>query len=248
MFDAFPSFNDVLKSFEDPQRLHAIVVHAPIALAVLGLLLTIAVTLTGSRWAGLRWTTIFIFTLGALAAAAANYTGEESESHLPGKISDTAVKMLSNHKQLAQWFWVALASTGFLLLLSCVRATWFRSITLVLALLTSIASVGWVASIAHYGGEMVYRESVGVPSSGPIPHSSATTRDGEKKDKATKDETTKDESTKDGIEPSKDKVEPPIKDAPVKDNGKIKDKADEKDKGERKLPEPANKDKSIFDP
>ncbi len=237
MFDAFPSFKQVFDTFEDPQRLHAIVVHLPIALTLLGFILTLGVALTGSRASGLRWTTVFIFLLATLSAGAANYTGEESELNLLVKPTGNAAELLEKHKELGEFFWIGLAVTGTLILLSSVRVTWFRSITLVLALLTSIASVIWMGAIGHYGGEMVYRESVGVPSAGPI---KAPTTNGTNGVNGAKKDNDKDDTK---IEPDKDK-----KLEPVKDGETTKDKADEKDSGERKLPEVEKKDKTIFDP
>ncbi len=234
MFEMLPSFNDVFKSFEDPQRLHAIIVHIPIAVAVLGLILTLGVALTGSKASGLRWTTIFIFLLGTLSALWASHTGEEAEHHLPVKPVGEVHEVLEKHKQLAEYFWVSLAATGFLLLLSTVRVTWFRSVTLVFALLASVASVAWVGAIGHYGGELVYRHSVGVPSAGsdhahPDPEK---TTDGKGKDGDGKEKAVDPASDKDG------KAEDKKDDAP---------EAPEKDSGERKLPPVEAKDKSIFD-
>ncbi len=250
MFDLLPSFNDVFKTFEDPQRLHAMMVHIPIAFALLGFVLTLGVTLTGSKASGLRWTTVFILLLGTLGALWASYTGEESEAHLPIKPTGEAADLLDRHKQLAEFFWISLAATGLFVLLSTVRVTWFRSVSLVFALLCSIVSVGWVASIAHYGGEIVYRHSVGVPSAGTdhIHTDGDETKDNRPLDK----DTAKDKAIipdKDGdksLPTPKDAVDP-IKDA-IKDKASDIEKDIEKDSKERKLPDIESKDKSIFDP
>lgn len=241
MFDMLPAFNDVIQSFEDPQRLHALMVHAPIAIALLGFILTLGVTLTGSKASGLRWTTVFIFLLGTLAALWASYTGEEAEAHLPVKPSTIAQDILNKHESLAEFFWISLAVPGFLILLSTVRVTWFRSVTLVFALLTSAASVAWVAAIGHYGGELVYQHSVGVPSAGIIhdhDHGTETKDKDSSKDK--KEEPPKVEEKDKNVETpaEKDKATAP-KDA--------KDKTETKDSGERVLPPVDKKDKSIFD-
>lgn len=253
MFEMLPTFNDVLKSFEDPQRLHAIMVHIPIAVAVLGLILTLGVVLTGSKASGLRWTTIFIFLLGTLAALWASHTGEEAEEHLLIKPTGEVHELLEKHEELAEFFWVSLAVTGFLILLSTVRVTWFRSVTLVFALLASVVSVAWVGAIGHYGGELVYRHSVGVPSAGPAHDHPEVEKDGESKDASAKDvakDTVKDKALEPAKDAAKDKSpETPEKDKAAKD-AETKDKTPEtpaKDSGERKLPDVNLKDKSIFD-
>ena len=238
MFDMFPAFNDVIQSFEDPQRLHAVMVHIPIAIALLGFVLTLGVTLTGSKASGLRWTTVFIFLLGTLAALWASYTGEEAEAHLPVKPSTIAQEVLDKHEALAEFFWISLAVPGFLLLLSTVRVTWFRSVMLVFALLTSAASVAWVAAIGHYGGELVYQHSVGVPSAGIVDHDHETDTKDKTEPKDKKDETPKVVDEKD-----KKSETPAVKDKTAPE----KDKSETKDSGERVLPPVNEKDKSIFE-
>ena len=233
MFDMLPAFNDVIQTFDDPQRLHALMVHVPIAVAMLGLILTLGVTLTGSKASGLRWTTIFIFLIGTLAALWASHTGEEAEAHLPVKPSTIGQEVLDKHKGLAEFFWISLAVPGFLILLSTVRVTWFRSVTLVFALLTSALSVAWVAAIGHYGGELVYKHSVGVPSAGV--HSDPEPKSTENKDKVE----VKDKAIETPAGETKDKLPTPPaekdKTAPVKDKAPEKDKALENN-GERVLP------------
>jgi len=260
MFEMLPTFNDVFKSFEDPQRLHAILAHLPIAVAVLGLILTLGVTLTGSKASGLRWTTVFIYLLGTLAALWAAHTGEEAREHLLVKPTGDVLTVMNNHEELAEFFWISLATTGFFILLSTVRVTWFRSVALVFALLASAASVAWVGAIGHYGGELVYRHSIGVPSAGSDHGQSDHTTDGKTKDAAIKDAANKDADVKDAVtkdasvkdtatkdkEPVKDKAIDllPEKDKASKDA--VKDKEPVKDSGERLLPPVDKKDKSIF--
>lgn len=238
MFDLLPQFNEVTRTFEDPQRLHAIMVHLPIGAAVLGFILTLGVALTGSKASGLRWTTIFIFLLGTLAALWTVQTGEDAKLHLPVQPSTIAADALDKHQQLAEFFWIGLAATGVLILLSTFRITWLRSITLLLAVLISLANVGWVVAIGHYGGEMVYRHSVGVPSAGPEhDHPQHTTPPVDPP--ASKD---KSEPDKDKIEDKDKAVDPPA----TKDKAEEKAKDKAEDPGERKLPPVEPKDKSVI--
>lgn len=265
MLEMLPTFNDVFKSFEDPQRLHAILVHIPIAVAVLGLILTLGVTLTGSKASGLRWTTVFIYLLGTLAALWAAHTGEEAREHLLVKPTGDVLTVMNNHEELAEFFWISLATTGFFILLSTVRVTWFRSVALVFALLASAASVAWVGAIGHYGGELVYRHSIGVPSAGSDHGQSDHTTDGKTKDAAIKDAANKDAAIKDADVKDAVTKDASVKDAATKDKEPVKDKAIDllpekdkaskdavkdkepvKDSGERLLPPVDKKDKSIL--
>ena len=245
MFDDFPSFNEVFDKL-DPARMHALLVHAPIALAVLGFVLVLGVSITGSRSAGLRWTTIFVYMLATLAALWTVQTGEEAEHALAVHPTGVAHDVLEKHEHLAKPFWISMAVCGGLVLFSTLRVTWFRTICIVLALLCSAASVLWVGAIAHWGGELVYEHQVGtgpgalketVTTPTPDPHKDHAHKDDPKtadgKDAATKD-APKDEA-KDGAS----------KDAAAKDDTKDAKKTIP---GERDLPDPSDKkDKTIFD-
>lgn len=241
--DMLPSFEAIQDTFADPQRLHAIMVHLPIGLTAIGLLLTLGVILTGSKVPGLRWTTVFVYLIATLAALWTVQTGEEAEHSLPAELTGVALESLEKHESLAEFLWIALASTAVLIMLSGIRVGWFKSVTLILALVASVGSVAWVGAIGHHGGDLVYTHEVGVPSVGPKsdqenPPSSQDGKDA-KKDSATKDSATKDTPTKDDAGETKDSA--------TKDGKDAKDAANKDANAERKLPDVTKKDKSIFD-
>lgn len=246
--EMLPSFDAIKESFSDPQRLHAIIVHMPIGVTVIGLLLTLGVIITGSKAAGLRWTTVFVYLLGTLAALWAVQTGEEAEHALLIEPVGSAHDVLEKHESLAEYFWIGLAVTAMLIMLSGIRVGWLKTVTLLLALITAAGSTAWVGAIGHHGGEMVYRHSVGVPSAGPQSPSGDPNKDGDGKDaKDSKDK----EATKDGAKDEPVKDEPtkdqPVKDAPAKDEAtKDAPVKDATKSGERKLPDATKKDASIF--
>ncbi len=244
-WDLFPALDEMRKVIDDPQRVHAALVHIPIGVAVIGLLLVLGVVITGSRAAGLRWTTVFVYLIGTLSALWAVQSGEQAEDALAVKPSAAAHEVLEKHEELAEYFWIGLAATGALVMFSSIRLSWVRPITLLLALVTGAGSVAWAGFIGHHGGELVYIHSVGVPS--------GTTKDVTSPANGAKDKTeTKDKAeVKDKIgDPVKDKLPDPVKDAPAKD-APAKD-APAKDAkvipGERVIPPTNPKDKSpIFD-
>lgn len=186
MNDAIPQgseWNELINAFSDPQRLHAIMVHLPIAIAALGLLLVLGVIVTGGKSAGLRWTTVFVFLIGTLAALWTVQTGEEAAhalqhaDRLPQvdvaddasraeRLEDPAV-LLQYHHDLAEYFWIGLGTVALLIMLAGIRVTWWKTLVLLLALIVSAANVVWVGVINHYGGKMVYIHEVGVPSPYP---------------------------------------------------------------------------------
>lgn len=160
-------FEQMRESMNDPQRIHAAMVHLPIAAAVLGLIFLVILTLTGGKWGGLRWTTVILYTLGAAAAAWAMQTGEDAEHALSPKPTGEIKELIDKHEELAEFFWIGLAATGFLTMLTFSKAGWFRSIMLLLSLLAGAATVAWAAGIGHYGGELVYKHGVGVGIKAP---------------------------------------------------------------------------------
>lgn len=251
--DMLPSFEAIQDTFADPQRLHAIMVHLPIGLTAIGLLLTLGVILTGSKVPGLRWTTVFVYLIATLAALWTVQTGEEAEHSLPAKLTGAALESLEKHESLAEFLWIALASTAVLVMLSGIRVGWFKAVTLILALIASVGSVAWVGAIGHHGGDLVYTHQVGVPSVGPKggqdnPGSSQDGKDSEKDGGVTKDSATKDSVTKDA--PTKDDAGN-TKDSTTKDATDVKDAKDAAKKdanaAERKLPNVTKKDKTIFE-
>ncbi|MEX2212684.1 MAG: hypothetical protein WD768_01065 [Phycisphaeraceae bacterium] len=237
MFDHFPTFTEVFDKFADPARMHAMLVHAPIVLTLLGFVLVIGVAITGSKSAGLRWTTVFIFMLATLAALWTVQSGEDAEAALKVAPTGVAHDVLEKHEHLAEPFWIAMAVTGGLVLLSTVRVTWFRTICLVLAILASAASVLWVGAIAHWGGEMVYFHQIGT---GPDAHKQVGSTPAVPVTPVTP------------VDPDKDKAKDPEKDAATKDANKDAKDGGTKDTktipGERVLPDPNDKGgKNIFD-
>lgn len=258
MFEHLPeNWNDLLKTMEDPQLMHAAIVHLPIAIAALGLVLVLGVLITAGKSPGLRWTTVFIYLLGCLAALWTTYTGEEARDALKeaNRLPVTYVELeahehaeggaehehehehdpddpgvlMHRHEELAEYLWVGLAITGVLVMAASIRITWWKTLTLLLALVTAAANVAWVGVIGYYGGKMVYEHSVGVPT----PHSVAPVSTDTDPDK---------------LPPVKDKDDDGDKDATPKDETDTDKPEKDKDPGERDIKTPPATDKSIFDP
>ena len=153
-------------AFSDPQRVHAMVVHAPIVLAVLGLLWIAVMMIGSSRSHKLRFAGVVFFFLGGVAAWQAHETGDAARDNFRyADLSDAAAGVLNQHAQLGEFLWIGFIATSALLLLSAVKAKGIRWIAMVLALITSLATAGWVSGVAHLGGQLVYVHGVGVPTS-----------------------------------------------------------------------------------
>jgi uncharacterized membrane protein len=158
-------FNEIIDSFNDPQRLHATIVHLPIVLSVLTFVGVVMLIFTLGRSHRLRWGTAVMALLAAGLAWYATETGEAAEHAFNhDKLSEAAHEALEQHEFFAEYLWVGLIATSLILMISAANSKWVRSLTITLALLTSLATVAWVSAAAHYGGQMVYEHGVGVPA------------------------------------------------------------------------------------
>jgi len=173
MFDILQSMQ---ASFEDPQRLHAAVVHLPIAAATLGLLLVIMLACTAGKSHGLRWATFAVLAVGALVGWSAEETGVEANEHqnavrkevmgmTRAALSSEAQAHLSEHETYGEYVKWALAAAALLTALTAIPAKTWRGVALGLAVLTTLGCAGLVAYVGHHGGALVYLHGVGTPTS-----------------------------------------------------------------------------------
>ena len=167
----------LMDGLSDPQRLHALVVHVPIAGAVFGLLLVLVLCLTAGRSHGLRWGAVLVLGVSALASFYASKTGEDALAHQADvrrdtlgvtkfALSEEADRHLAIHEQYAGYLGWTLTAAAVFAAMSIVPRRGARSIMLTLALLTSVGGVGLVTIIGHHGGQLVYTHGVGVPGTG----------------------------------------------------------------------------------
>ena len=236
----------------DPQKLHAAVVHLPIAIAGLGVLGLLALLFTGGRWHGLRWMLVVMYVIGMFTAWAADETGHdavdmlkerggtklfekptpvlEAESDAP--LETPAQKSLRVHEQLGHNLWIPMAVTVLFLILTAPRAGWIRMPSLLLALLASISTAAYVGAVAHHGGALVYEHGVGVPATEhnltkPIPKDPTPPADSGKKEstgKDSKDGDKKQDQSGDGKTDKAGKKQDPDKTGEKNGTGKAKER------------------------
>lgn len=161
----------ILESFRSPPRLHAMVVHLPVALALLGLLVLAALALTRGRSGTLRWLALSVYLLGAAMGYAAYATGERAEDHLGDigvQLSGPALAEFNQHTEMGEIVWLFLAGAAALTALTAVNRPRVRAAAMALALAAGITAAGWVFVTAHHGGALVYVHGVGVGSATPV--------------------------------------------------------------------------------
>lgn len=149
--------------WQNPAAWHAINVHMPVALAMLGIPLAIfvAVTRGGKPW--LRWGTAVLYAALIMSALMAVQSGERAMDHLPAGASPEAWKQVDYHEYLARKVWIFATATLVLLLITAIPRKRFRQIGSVLATVAAVLTGIWVMIVGHAGGTLVYQYGMGVP-------------------------------------------------------------------------------------
>ncbi len=160
-------FESMLDGLANPAQMHGMMVHLPIAAAIMGLLVVILLAATrGQSW-GARASALLIYIVGIIAAFVTVETGEKAHHFLRDSgvaLSPAAIRMLHEHEEAAEKLWIFMAVTAALVLLTAVSKRWLRWTATALALAAALACAGWVGIVGHYGGTMVYNQGVGVPT------------------------------------------------------------------------------------
>lgn len=159
----------IFELLDNPQMVHAAVVHLPIALAVLGVPLVLVASLVSTKGDGTRWIGVLVYLALAAIAYGAVLTGQQAEAHAQAGVSEAASERVHEHEEMAEKAWGFGVATALLLALSTIanphgagRGKPLRKIFMVLAVAASLATAGWVGVTAHYGGTLVYEFGVGV--------------------------------------------------------------------------------------
>ncbi len=153
-----------LEILQHPQMLHAMVVHFPVALAILGIPLVYFCALAEHARPILLRVALGGYILLALFALLAAEFGEQAMAQVPGSAGPAALAMIDNHREMAEKLWMLAAGTAAFLALSLIRFQWVRNTALALAMIASIAVGLWVAVVGHLGGTLVYQYGVGTPA------------------------------------------------------------------------------------
>ncbi len=156
-------------AFNDPHARHALLVHIPIALALLGILPALAWLVTGARQRTLALVASCCFAIASAGAALAAEAGEDAaESVEKAGLTTVEKQALEKHEELGEngWVW-PLIPCVVLLLAGFPQKGGLR---LGLGALGVLAGAGvgvWVALTGHAGGQLVYTHGLGVPARTP---------------------------------------------------------------------------------
>lgn len=161
-----PSVDALWAVISDPRRLHAAMVHVPIALAlVLPLGMLTFLCLGGRSHVG-RWSLVVAYGLAAVCGWYAAESGEMAVQyeHAPASRSVEALELIELHERFGDVVPMILAGCAVLLVLTAIPGRAVRLTFLLLSLAASLGAAGWVGVTAHYGGELVYQHGVNTPA------------------------------------------------------------------------------------
>ncbi|HWB20501.1 MAG TPA: DUF2231 domain-containing protein, partial [Phycisphaerales bacterium] len=162
-------FYDMYDSLNNPPMRHAMFVHMPIVLSILGFFFVVLAALR-PKSKGQRALAIFLYALLIVAAYFTADAGDGAENAINGKLSAEAVAVLDEHESMGQQVWVFGASVLTLLVISSLPNKMLRVGGHVFSIILSGYTLLWVSETAHYGGMLVYTYGVGPakqPERGP---------------------------------------------------------------------------------
>lgn len=144
-----------------PSPLHPALVHFPIALILLGTLVS-AVAVFQRRW-NLPWIAAGLLACGAAGAVVAAWSGGQA-AEMVGELGANVGQVLENHEEwgesarnisiVAALLAICAAAAGRIRIVSGILS--------VVAALAALASSYCVANAGHLGGELVYDHGLGV--------------------------------------------------------------------------------------
>ena len=158
--------SEMMQTLQDPHARHAVLVHFPIVLSLVGFLLTVALAATRFKNQTLRWVAVACFLAGSVGAGLAASAGEESEERIEDTQALTAAEeeAISRHESLGEGGWMWPLGAGALVAVTTVRKRKLQIGAGVAAVVAGAGVSGWVGWTGHTGGAIVYQHGLGVPA------------------------------------------------------------------------------------
>ena len=141
----------------DPNHLHPMIVHFPIALVIIGFLSDIISLMTKRKF--FASTGLLLIILGTAGAVAAYLSGDLASDGIEevGALG-AALQTHESAALLAIWTMVILASLRVILAITKRMTGWLQWVMVILLAF----GVGTVARTGYYGGKLVYQHAAGV--------------------------------------------------------------------------------------
>ncbi|RMH24787.1 MAG: hypothetical protein D6693_09610 [Planctomycetota bacterium] len=165
--------SDMMRFFGDPNARHAILVHVPIALSILGVLPAVALALTKFKNKTLLGVCVAWFAFAATGALFAEEAGEdahdaihEAAEHGGAALTEAQNHAIHEHEELGEngWLWPGLTAVVFAV--GFIPKKRVAPIAGAVGIAASLGVLYWAAATGHAGGRLVYEMGVGAPSPG----------------------------------------------------------------------------------
>lgn len=165
-----PFFDSMRQSLNDPNAFHAMTVHLPIALGIVGALLAVAMALVGFRSRGLAAVTALCFLAASAGALVARSAGEDAAETLENPAAPLTVEehfAVEEHEEAGENLWIWTLVPGALAGMTVTKRRRVRLIVGVVAVAAAFAGAGATIRTAHLGGVLVYQHGLGAAERTP---------------------------------------------------------------------------------
>src|SRR5690606_3298665 len=136
------NFTDFLNAWNNAPMRHAMVVHLPIALSMVGTLLALAAAVLPKN-VTLRITAIAAYAILIAVTILAVNSGEHAEHEIPVMTAEIR-DLVHDHEWMAEKVWFFAGGAFILLCVSSLKRTSLRNAAHWLAVLTAVAGMLWV--------------------------------------------------------------------------------------------------------
>ncbi len=150
-------------AWNDPSMRHAMLVHFPIVLSLVGLIFTFIAAITWSKCKMFRCAALAIFIIMLGCGYIAEESGENAHDAVEGSLSEEGEALLHEHEELGEKVWIFSGISLLLVVGSFVPKAKIGRSSAWLAVLGSMWATGWVANTADHGGRLVYEFGAGTP-------------------------------------------------------------------------------------
>lgn len=152
--------SDLLEAWGDPMMRHAMTVHFPVVLSIIGIPFAIAAAVA-SRQAALRWTVLAVYVVLTVSAFVARNTGKDAEHVVEGSLDEAGHDELEAHEEHGENLWLLPAGMCALVGVSFAGNRKVRLAASWLAVAGGVLVAERVAHTAHHGGRLVYVHNAG---------------------------------------------------------------------------------------
>lgn len=148
---------DLLEAFSNPAMRHAMLVHFPVVLSVIGIVFAALAAALGERSRALRFTALGVYLALVASSLTARYSGEAAEEAVEGSLSEAGHEELEAHEAHGKNVWLWPAGVSLLIGVSFLKPRAVRLGAGWIAVAVGILAADQIAHTADHGGRLVYK-------------------------------------------------------------------------------------------